>query len=127
MESVEPMERNMELIRKILLKVESNTHQLKGPTLIEGFSQALLVYNIKLLAQAGFITPSSLIDATRGYSVNHISGLTWEGHDFLDSIRDDSTWTHVKSKIKDIGSVPLEVVKALAIAYLTNKLTSASP
>ena len=41
--------------------------------------------------------------------------LTWDGHDLLESIRDDNVWKQVREKIALVGgSVSLAVLKAVA-------------
>ena len=53
-----------------------------------------------------------------------VEGLTWEGHDFLDTIRTDSVWEKTKSYIKDQGlqSVPIELLKKAAVAVMEQNL-----
>ena len=42
--------------------------------------------------------------------------LTWQGHEFLDTITNQTVWNRVMSKLQDKGgSASFEVVKALAI------------
>lgn len=55
-----------------------------------------------------------------------IDGITWEGHIFLDSIRDDDIWNAVKTKIGNAAKVSISVISKVAtdlgIAYLKDKL-----
>ena len=42
--------------------------------------------------------------------------MTWEGHDFLDSIKNEKIWKKAKEIIKEKGgSVPFEVLKSLIL------------
>ena len=46
----------------------------------------------------------------------YLVGLTRQGHDFLDSIRDKEIWGSVKAKLAKVGgSASVDVLKALAI------------
>lgn len=48
--------------------------------------------------------------------------LTWEGHDFLDTIRDDEVWAATKDGVKKAGGFSLELMKALAKGLLRKKI-----
>ena len=44
--------------------------------------------------------------------------LTWEGHEFLDSIRNDTVWKKIKDTVKEKGvQLSYEILKALAVDY----------
>lgn len=55
-----------------------------------------------------------------------IDSITWNGHMFLDSIRDESLWSEIKSKIGNTAKVSIsvisKVVTELGVLYLKNKL-----
>jgi hypothetical protein len=45
--------------------------------------------------------------------------LTWEGHEFLDNIRNDSVWSSTKKRVGDlVGSVSISVIAAVAEAEM---------
>ena len=101
------MKRDLDLIRKILLEVEScndpdgifNTMDIN----IEGYRAELIQYHVGLLIDAGLVTssgePVRFMDASfiSYFSVN----LTWTGHELLDNAKNESVWQTVK---KDLGS-----------------------
>ena len=112
------MKRDLNLIRELLLWAETHcvgrtiaSTQIK----LENYSNQQIIYHILLLQDAGFI------DYGISRSVNnnknpHFSRLTNSGHDFLDSIRQDTIFDQVKQKLAEgANSVALEVVKSLAI------------
>jgi hypothetical protein len=98
------MKRNMELGRKILLKVEEK-EDFSTPITpsVVGFTKQEVVYHIKLLHQA------SLIEAQDWSSDNGdnwvVTSLTSIGHDFLDSARNETSWNKAKEYISSKGSV----------------------
>lgn len=48
--------------------------------------------------------------------------ITWEGHQFLDSIKSDTVWEKTKSRVSStVGSASLQVLSALATS-ITAKL-----
>lgn len=109
------MKRNLDLIRNILFAVE-NSNSIDACLTLNGLSklhpdQELILYHVFLLDDAGFII--GIIDETAPYV--SITRLTNEGHDYLDTIRDDSVWKQTKSTLGKIsGSSSLEVVKTIA-------------
>jgi len=51
-----------------------------------------------------------------------ISRLTWEGHEFVDNIRDPGVWKNVKERIKGLPSVAVTIVAQLALAEMKKHL-----
>jgi len=111
------MKRDMDLVRAILLKIESSEGDPRKRVMLgsfEGHSNIEVSYHVKLLAQAG------LIEA-RDHST--FSGfawvpqqLTWDGHEFLDAARSDNLWKQAKNVVlKQTGGLSLEVLKPVLI------------
>ena len=48
----------------------------------------------------------------------HIRGLTWEGHDFLDTVRDPDVWKRTKEGASKMGGWTFGLLKDLGTAYL---------
>jgi hypothetical protein len=97
------MKRDMDLIRELLLKIESleirqgetlffNVHGLQ----VQGYGPDQVVYNIELLFDAGFLKGQG------GADTFGIAGLTWSGHELLDDIRDPEIWRKTKSGRKPL-------------------------
>ena len=54
--------------------------------------------------------------------------MTWEGHDFLDKIREDTIWNKTKGLIKNKAlPMTLDVVKEIASAVISEMMKSAMP
>ena len=85
-----------------------------------------VAYHCKILKEAGLITNYKALFAS-----NHIVGfgvgsLTWEGHDFLDKIREDTIWNKTKGLIKNKAlPMTLDVVKEIASAVISEMMKSA--
>jgi hypothetical protein len=94
------MKRDFDLIRNLLQEVEAAK---AGTTLTshrafqhQGYDASTIVEHLELLIEAGLLrgTPKSSMD---GPVV--ISCLTWSGHDFLHSMRDDTIWQKAKESV----------------------------
>lgn len=111
------MKRDYELVRKLLLFLEEkSTPEAVGCPKIEGYDDLAIKYHLLLLAQAKLIDYEPELTATGRIIRVFVFSLSWQGHDFLDSVRNDAVWAKVKSQASEKGvSLPFEVLKSLAI------------
>lgn len=111
----------MELIRKILLAIEEQYIDVAlFDITVEDYNLTTIAYHCKILHDAGLIS-----EYEAQYGDDHllffgVGSLTWEGHEFLDSIRDNTVWTKTKEVMKDKGlPFVLDTVKQIASAITT--------
>ena len=118
------MKRNLDLARKILLKIEesgeASGHSFIRLRMGSDYPAEAVSYHIQLLDEAGLI---EAYDASTLNSFNwYPKRLTWYGHEFLDSTRNENVWEETKKRMERIGSssfdVLLEVAKSVVIAKL---------
>ncbi len=117
------MKRNLQLIRKLLLDIESNSNGFDIVTIddIEGYSNEQVQYHLALLNEAGLIIAH---DASAGDGIHFIPvRLTWDGHEFLDSARNDTIWNKTLHEIgKVTESVALPLLRELLTAAIRSQL-----
>ena len=105
------MQRDMDLIRKVVLAAEP------GPPFpaIDGYTDDAIKYHKMLAIEAGLLTGQSRKDNTRHTEIPAavmVKDVTWEGHDFIQAIRDDENWGKVKKFLADSGKqLSIEMVK----------------
>jgi hypothetical protein len=118
------MKRDMDLVREVLLKLEVDA-DLNGDlcrvttnTLgIDGRSDNDIAYHLLLVIEAGFV------DGYREQSGDFaIRKLTWEGHEFLDDVRDPEIWRKTKERAHAVVSVGLGFLWEIARAEIKTKL-----
>jgi Hypothetical protein (DUF2513) len=81
---------------------------------VDGHTAEEIAYHVKLLTQAGFIEATDV--STLASFDWRAESLTWDGHEFLDAISNDTVWSKVKKVVSDKGgSIAFEVLKELAI------------
>lgn len=110
------MRRDMELVRQLLLKIEAADRGLDLTDFTcDAWTNDEIAYHLRLLKSKGFI------DGTEGkaWSGNivmfHVDGLTWDGADFLDAIRDDRVFSKTSKVVREtVGSVTLDTFKDAA-------------
>lgn len=115
------MKRDMEPVRSILLQVEKADGSREcGQLDFMEHSQDEVFYHIDTMRAHGLI--EAVVKREWGGSIVHasIAGLTWEGQDFLDAMRDDRVWSRAKKALADsVGSTTFDVVKSLCSSIAT--------
>ena len=112
------MQRNMDLIRQIMLQVEQNNGDIKiGKKFRVGsYDDVLVAKHIEILVEAGLLKAHITRTDTDGAVGAYVERLTWDGHEFLDAARNESVWNNAKVIIKEkVGTVSFEVLKTLLI------------
>lgn len=122
------MKLNQECVRDLLLSIEevsivnktySLAHYVQNSALKEkSYTEDELMYVSDRLVEAGFIKGQPNFD----FEYYYISTLTYEGHTFLDTIRDSNVWTLTKNVTSKVSSVPLSVLSEIANSTLRKLL-----
>jgi len=115
------MKRDLDLVRSILLQVEAADGRLDIDCISTcGHNLHEVAYHVELMASQGLID-GHIIYAWGGEGISgHVSGLTWDGQDFLDAMRDSRVWDKAKKAIKEaVGSTTFDVVKATCSSVAT--------
>jgi hypothetical protein len=117
----------MDLIRSLLLKLEALPMEMGDNVMMTpddvrfreaGITPDEIEYHLNLLRE------QDLIDCPAGQPMIGIiyRGLTWRGHDFLDSVRDEEVWRKTKKGAEAAGGYTVDILISLAKAYLKAKV-----
>ena len=115
------MKRDMELVRTLLLRVEELPMRAGDAVGLDweddffevpGYERDTAIRHFELLMEAGFIAAPN----KQGMTQFLITGLTWHGHEFLDSVRNPEVWTRTKASMKKVGGVGFDLAIQLAKA-----------
>lgn len=118
------MKRDLEVIRAILLALESQTDNT-GLTAnrLPGLPTDLVNYNLTLLIDErlvrGTITRNSA-QPTGGPAYGH--RLEWAGHDLLDAIREPAVWAETTRRVTEFGAFTIGMVREIAMAIAAREL-----
>jgi len=109
------MKRDMDLVREIMLKIEALP---AGPPVLSRIGEVedvVLLNHLEMLIEAGLVRGKiSRSQGSRG-DVIGISTLTWEGHEWLDAVRDPRVWEEAKTTLLESGdSLSFELTRAVA-------------
>ena len=118
------MKRDLDLIRKILFKVEEKESPApEWDFKIDDYPQDIINYHIVLMNEAGLLIGKAEESSNGSYYNANVSRLTWEGHEFLDSIKNLSIWNKAKNSIsKQAKGVPFEILKFLIIKIIKESI-----
>ena len=116
------MKRDWDLIRQILFAVEAAEDEERiSDNDIDGCTPESFNHNTLLLTEAGLVHAMILPKL----KTTMVGSLTWEGHEFLDSIRNDATWNKIKIVAKE-KSIELSFasIKAIESHFLSTIIAS---
>lgn len=123
------MTRNMDLIRQLLIGIESHprldrvnwivpdANDNLGVIGVSDYSNEEIAYHLGLLIEADFVKGK-----VGNEEMPIISGLTWKGHEFLDNVRDSGVWSKTKERFKGLPNVAIGVIAAIAEAEVKKRL-----
>jgi hypothetical protein len=111
------MKRDLELVRKILLAMEAHHHGFAPESFtVAGYDQDVIDHHVWLMEQGGLVTA---VDSTVQQAPSPTAlpqSITWDGHEFLDAVRNDKVWLRLKADLKDRGlALPFSLVQSLAL------------
>jgi hypothetical protein len=115
------MKRDMELARLILMRIEAQENYRDNISCeFEGYIEEQVHYHIMLLSEAGLVVA---INASSMQDIQWIpQRLTWQGHEFLDSARDNTIWRKAKEIMARTGGFAFEVAKPLLVDLLKQQI-----
>jgi hypothetical protein len=109
------MKRDLDLVRQLMLTIEGMP---VGPPVQYRMGEVedlVLLSHLEMLLEAGLVKGKiSRSQGARG-DVIAIAGLTWEGHEWLESVRAQGVWNETKRVLlEDGGALTYELAKAVA-------------
>ena len=116
------MQRDRDLIRKILLDFETSysAKSYEDRLQKEGYTENQIDYHAYLIIQGGLAEGERFYthDGCR-YPRATIANLTWQGHEFTDAVKNESVWNKTREYIMEKGgSVPFTFLSQLVLLFL---------
>ncbi len=115
------MNRDMDLVRRILLEVEAEewSHG-RQQFAVDGYDNQTVAYHLIIMDEAGLLIALDNSDFSEIRAIP--MRLTWAGHEFIESVRDDTMWRNVKTQTEKAGGLVFEVMKTVAGALMLRQL-----
>jgi hypothetical protein len=111
------MKRDIELIRNLLLLIECHP-QANAPDIIEvpGYQKDTINYHLALLLDASLIEGTTTMVRGQDYPEVSVHRLTWAGHDFLETAREDTVWKRALTILANKGgAITFDILRALLV------------
>ena len=108
------MKRDLDLVRSILIYVENAGSEVDADDMAtERWPIETVAYHVRLMAHHGLVDVSQDFRDMNGDTIElAVAGITWDGQDYLDSIREPKVWGRVKKTLAStVGSTTLDVVR----------------
>ncbi|WLH18794.1 DUF2513 domain-containing protein [Pseudomonas simiae] len=120
------MRRDMDLLRLLLLKLEvlhEDAHSIcvyqYDELMVEGFTPDQVAYHLDLATEAGLVDQGGN-GVMNGFMFRR---LTWEGHDFVDAVRDNDIWKKTRQGASAAGGFSVDLLKDLAKGFIRKKIS----
>lgn len=112
------MKRDMDLVRRIMLTTEKADSPIGDGVLIRCCEDmGKLAFHVELMRSHGLVHAGVERDGFGEPFSVEITGLTWDGYDYLDAIRSPKVWNQAKEAIsKTVGDTSLSVVKDVCVS-----------
>lgn len=117
-----------DFVRLLMLDIEASDDPM-GPSDNElvklaeknGKTRDELAYTVDKLFEGGFVKNKTFSVSGMTYIIGP-GNLTFQGHEYLDTIRDPKIWKDTKTAASKVASVSLGMMGQIAVAVLTKTL-----
>lgn len=117
------MKLNKDCIRDLLLYLEENLTINNSITInnikISNYTSDELLYTTDKLYEAKFLNCYRRIYDAKDLFIT-VDSLTYEGHQFLDNIRDDNVWENTKNVLSKFKSTSISFISDVSSQIIAN-------
>jgi hypothetical protein len=116
----EEMKRDMDLVRRIMLDVQSRNDLFPKLVRIDGIDNDLLARHVEMMFDEGLLTGTAIGNVLGIYRDILVTDLSWAGHDFIGAISKDGVWQKLKETFSpsEISTLPLSRTPPLRCLHL---------
>lgn len=123
------MKLNQDCVREILLELEEklpyngdlHLQQIKELDTGKKHGEEEALYSILKLIEANYLNGNIFKADCEIYHLS-VSSITWDGHEFLNSVRSSEIWQETKNRVKAFSSVSIGVLTEVAKDQIKQKL-----
>lgn len=121
------MKRDMDFVRDLLLEIEDGKDYFQTDEMLDDGSEITDAKELALIKKTehhiGIMLGAGLIEFdVAGSSGVFIKGLTWQGHDFLDTIRDPAMWRKTREGASKLGGAGFAMIVEFAKSVAKGEL-----
>ncbi len=123
------MKLDYDCARNIMLTIEAlqdeevltDSNCTRAP-LLKIYPAKQINYTVERLIEAGFIPSHHIVHLINNHITYQIDSLTWEGHQYLDCIRDNAPWEKSHKIPSELSSIPFKIMYELALQYIRQEV-----
>ena len=114
------MKRDLDLVKEVLTFIENQNEKVNSWEIVfEDHNSKQVAYHLELLLEAGYLKGKEVVPKESGVRSWVQLSLRWKGHEFLDVLKNETSWKKIKGKMEEQGQeLPFSVIKAIGIAAL---------
>jgi len=117
------MKRDLDLVRQVLLQIEALPAGPPAQYRTSEIDDPVLLAHFELVIAAGLVNGKIARSQGARGDVISISGLTWEGHEWIEMVRGQAAWNEIKSTLLENGGVlTYELTREVASRILRARL-----
>ncbi|MEO6527773.1 MAG: DUF2513 domain-containing protein [Gemmatimonadaceae bacterium] len=117
------MKRDIDLVRQIMMNIEDLP---SGPSMqfrMGEVDDPVVRAHLEMMISAGLVNGKITEPYGARGAVIIISGLSWEGHEWIETVRDDGLWNEVKITVLNCGgALTFEIARDVANQILRKRL-----
>lgn len=121
------MKLNKECVRSIMLFCESNLQLGNQLTLQDFLNNSELnytdddiEYSLEKLDETPYLNMQLISGSNNGIAQIFVNSITWEGHEFLDTIRDPKVWKATKKIASHLESVSIKILSNIGTGVINH-------
>jgi len=117
------VKRDLDLVRQLMLQIEALPAAPPVQYRMSEIEDPVLLAHLELLIDAGLVNGKIARSHGARGDVISVSGLTWQGHEWIEMVRSQSVWNETKSAVLEQGgALTFELTKAVAAKLLRARL-----
>ena len=119
------MKLNIDCVRDVMIYLENNLElvdYVSGEEIELEYSKDDILYSCSKLIEAGYIDGRSVSDLSGNLNID-ITGITWNGHQFLDNVRSNKIWKKTKETTLKIGSASISFLSNISAQIIANVIS----
>jgi hypothetical protein len=122
------MKRDLDLVRQLMLQIEALPASPPVQYRAGEVEDPVLLKHLEMLIAAGLVSGKiSQSHGSRG-DVISISGLTWDGYEWVEMVRSQAVWNEIKTTLMErAGAVTFELTRAVARRILLARVGLPAP
>jgi len=120
------MKLNHDCVRDLMIYFENNLDYSNDVCVNnlpnDNYSQNDLIYTAEKLKEAGYIKCVCKNYMGTKVPIIIVQSITYDGHAFLDNIRDNKVWTKTKGILSGLKSASIEILSETAAKVISNSI-----